>query len=82
MVLDATLLNTQLYKVRTKGKVEQSRERCSALPYTSPTPSYYKGSLQVTLDNGHQLTWWKQEYHLTVKDIETHTFQYNFSIKY
>ena len=25
MVVDATLLNTQLYKVRIKGKVEQSR---------------------------------------------------------
>ena len=27
MVLDAALLNTQHYKVRIKGKVEQSRER-------------------------------------------------------
>ena len=35
MVLDAILLNTQHYKVRIKGKVEQSRERSSALPYTS-----------------------------------------------
>ena len=35
MVLDATLLNTQHYKVRIKGKVEQSRERSNALPYTS-----------------------------------------------
>ena len=34
MVLDASLLNTQHYKVRIKGKVEQSRERISALPYT------------------------------------------------
>ena len=33
MVLDATLLNTQHYKVRIKGKVEQSRERRSALSY-------------------------------------------------
>ena len=33
MVLDATLLNTQHYKVQIKGKVEQSRERSSALPY-------------------------------------------------
>ena len=31
MVLDASLLNTQQYKVRIKGKVEQSRERSSAL---------------------------------------------------
>ena len=35
MVLDAALLNTQHYKKRIKRKVEQSRERSSALPYTS-----------------------------------------------
>ena len=35
MVLDANLLKTQHYKVRIKGKVEQSVERSSALPYTS-----------------------------------------------
>ncbi len=34
LVLDASLLNTQHYKVWIKGKVEQSRERSSALPYT------------------------------------------------
>ena len=34
MVLDAALLNTQHYKVRIKGKVKQSRECNSALPYT------------------------------------------------
>ena len=33
MVLDASVLNTQQYKVCIKGKVEQSRERSSALPY-------------------------------------------------
>ena len=54
MVLDASLLNTQHYKVRIKGKVEQSRE--GVVP--SPTPwcsSYRKGSLRVTLDYGRQL---------------------------
>ena len=35
MVLDAALLNTQHYKVRIKGEVEKSRERSSALDYTS-----------------------------------------------
>ena len=35
MILDASLLNTQQYKVRIKVKVEQSRKRSSALPYTS-----------------------------------------------
>ena len=34
MILDASLLNTQLYKVWIKGKVGQLRERSSALPYT------------------------------------------------
>ena len=35
MVLDTPLLNTQQYKVRINGKVEQSREKSSALPYPS-----------------------------------------------
>ena len=54
MVLDASLLNTQHYKVRIKGKVEQSWEGVAP----SPTPwcsSYRKGSLRVTLDYGLQL---------------------------
>ena len=34
MVLDATMFNTKHYKVRIKGKVEQSREWISTLPYT------------------------------------------------
>ena len=43
MILDATLLNTQQYKIRINGKVEQSKEKSSALPYQ-------KGSLRITLD--------------------------------
>ena len=35
MALDATLLSTQHYKVRIKGKEEQSWEWSSALPYIS-----------------------------------------------
>ena len=56
MVLDASLLNTQHYKVRIKGKVKQSREGVAP----SPTPwcsSYRKGSLRVTLDYGRQLVY-------------------------
>ena len=34
MVFDASLLNTQNYKVQIKVKEEQSRERSNALPYT------------------------------------------------
>ena len=33
MVLDVSVLNNQQYRVHIKGKVEQSRERSSALPY-------------------------------------------------
>ena len=46
IVLDTSLPNTQPYKVRIKGKVEQSM--CS---------SYWKESLQVALDYGCQLTY-------------------------
>ena len=35
MVLDTSMLNSQQYKVRVKGKVEESRESSCALPYTS-----------------------------------------------
>ena len=35
MLLDASLINTQQYKVGIKGKVEQSKERSNAFPYTS-----------------------------------------------
>ena len=51
---DASLLNTQHYKVRIKGKVEQSRE--GVAPFLTPwCSSYRKGSLRVTLDYGRQL---------------------------
>ena len=39
MVLDTSLLNTQQYKVRIKGKVEQPRER-SSVPTTPQCSSY------------------------------------------
>ena len=38
MVLEASLLNTQHYKVRIKGKMEQSREWSSTLHYTFGCP--------------------------------------------
>ena len=44
MVLNTSLLNTQQYKVRIKGKVEQSEERSSALPYTSVVVAIEKGA--------------------------------------
>ena len=44
MVLDATSLSTQHYKVRIKGKVEQSRERSSTLPLHLSVVSIKKGA--------------------------------------
>ena len=35
MVLDTSLLNIRQYKVHIEGKVEQSKERGTALPYSS-----------------------------------------------
>ena len=35
MVLDAALFKTQSYKVRIKGKVEESKKWSSVLPYNS-----------------------------------------------
>ena len=48
MVLDDPLLNIEHYTVWIKGKVEQIRERSSAL-------DYWKGSLRVALVYGRQL---------------------------
>ena len=42
------LLNTQHYKVRIKGKVEQSKERSSALPYTSCPIAQSAGAIEYT----------------------------------
>ena len=53
MVLDASLLSTQHYKVRIKGKVEQSRKGVAPSP-AHWCSSYRKGSLRVTLDYGRQ----------------------------
>ena len=43
MVLDATLLNPQHYKVQSKSKVEQSRELSSTIPLPRCS-SYSKGA--------------------------------------
>ena len=53
IILDAALLNTQHNKIRIKSKVEQSWEWNSAP--TTQCSSYWKGTLQVTLDYRHQL---------------------------
>ena len=50
MVLDATLLNTQYYKVRIKGKVEQSRYRSSAFGVVDIEKGAF-GSTSTTVAN-------------------------------
>ena len=51
IVLDTSLRNTLHYRVWIKGKVEQSRERSSALPYTLAIEK----DPRVTLNYGRQL---------------------------
>ena len=48
MVLDASLLNTQHYKLRIKGKVEKSRERSSAGVVAIEKGAFRSSSTMVT----------------------------------
>ena len=41
------MLNTQPYKIRIKGKLEQFKERNSALPYTPGVVAFEKGSFEA-----------------------------------
>ena len=72
MILDTTLLSTQHYMVRIKGKVEQSWEWSS-----TPTPqcsSYWKGSLRVTLNKYSQLmNRWKSTQITTLAKYSTNS---------
>ena len=47
LVLEASLLNTQQYKVQIKGKVEQSREWSNTLPHTSGVVAIEKGAFRL-----------------------------------
>ena len=51
MVLNTSLLNTQHYKIRIQGKVDQSQERNSALPYTSVIEKEAFGSPSTEVAN-------------------------------
>ena len=55
MVLDTSLLNTQYYKVRIKGKVEQSRRRSCALPLHLSVVVIEKGAYGSPSTKGRQL---------------------------
>ena len=55
MVLDTSLLNTQQYKVRIEGKVEQSRERSSTLLLYLDVVAIEKGASWSPSIKGRQL---------------------------
>ena len=69
MVLDTFLLNTQHYKERIKGKVEQSRKRRSALPIHRSSRYWKRG------DWGH-LRLRSQTKVLSLNDIYTYIYIY------
>ena len=55
MVHDAALLNAQHYKVRIKGKVEQSQESSGALPIHLGIVAIEKGAFESPSTIGRQL---------------------------
>ena len=65
-------LNIQHYKVRIKGKVEQSREKSSALPHTLCVVAIEKGTF-----GSHSTKVAKFTYLLTLSHIisEVHSFE-------
>ena len=80
MVADASLLNTQYYKVRITSKVEQSRERSSAPPLHLDVVAIEKGDLGVTLDYGRQLYFTSNSYIYIKQNVENVPVD-NFKIK-
>ena len=80
MVLDASLLNTQHYKVWIKGKVEQSREGVAPSP-THWCSSYRKGSLRVTLDYGHQLYFLLYFYYVVANMLNCNTVGSEYTLQ-
>ena len=55
MVPGTSLLNTPHYKVCIKGKMEQSKEKCSHPPLHLSVVAIEKGAFGVTLNYGRQL---------------------------
>ena len=72
MVLDATLLNTQHYKVMIK--VKWSNPGKGVAPSLSPwCSSYRKGSLHVTLDYGRQLYFYLSRFDILTLIVTLHS---------
>ena len=76
MVLDATLPNTQHYKVRIKGKVSVIQGKAKRPPLHFSIVANKKGILRVALDFGHQIYlyiyWERSEYASYIYVDNTH----------
>ena len=76
MVLNAFLLSTRYYKVWVKSKVDQSKERNSALPYTSLV-AIEKGAFDLPSTRVGQLTYRAQnKFQPLLGDTQTHTHRH------
>ena len=81
MVLDATLLNTQHYKVRIKGKVGQSREGVAPSPYS--VVAIEKGafglpSTMVANLDEERKKWFKFDEFIMKMNVERFSFDNHF----
>ena len=82
MVLDGTLLNTQHYKVRIKGKVEQSREWNSNLGVVAIEKGAFRSpSTKVAIFTYiYRIYWYNNIYIYISIDIYTYVCMYVFAI--
>ena len=67
MVLDATLFNTQFYKVRIKSMVEQYMERSSALPLHLAVGAIEKGNFGLPSTTVAKFT-----YYIRLSELSLH----------
>ena len=71
IVLVASLLNTQSSKIRVKYR----NQKKGVLPFFTPwCSSYWKGSLQITLDYGRQLFIWLIDGTVTSSNTPSHSW--------
>ena len=80
MVLDTYLFNTQQYKVRIKGKVEQSREKSNALPLHFSVVAIEKGDFWLPLTAVANFTFIHTQ--LNVKTVLYWTIQFSISTQF
>ena len=80
MVLDASVLNTQHYKVRIKEKVEQSRERSSALPLHLGVVAIEKGAFGSPLTIVANFTYLFHFHNQSISLIQARQMEFKLSL--